>query len=298
MTSQPGRLVLPLILSILFSPLFSVIAGSSSLLRPVALWPASGGGLYVLDKARGLTYIPGGAGLDLRNSSNFATFSASWQAVDMAAVRSGSDDRVYVLLAQETIGMLMCYSNRQFERSWISKTLLTGIAPDPAGHRLFLSGGLTNEIFVFDLNDPGASPTKVFIGVSHGSQLLGPLALDSDQHVLYAGDERTGVIFAINTDSKSVSQLTQIAAGQPSALAFESVHRVLYVADSVGRKVWALGVDKNAPKFRIFSRIPDFRQPSAIAVDANGTVWLGDEESQAIYQLAPNGAPTTYRLSF
>src|ERR1700747_544605 len=109
MTPRPGRLVLTLLFWISVSPLYSLIAGSSSLLRPVALWPASMGGLYVLDKARGLTYIPGGAGLDLRNSSNFAAFSASWQAVDMAAVRSGSDDRVYVLLAQETIGMLMCY---------------------------------------------------------------------------------------------------------------------------------------------------------------------------------------------
>jgi DNA-binding beta-propeller fold protein YncE len=293
MTSPPTRLVLPLILCILAFSLFPVNAGTPGPLQPVALWPASAGGLYVLDKTRGLSYVAGGPGLDLR-TSNFATFSASWQAVDMTAVHSGSDDRVYVLLAQETIGMLMCYSNRQFSHSWIAKTLLTGIAPDPQGQRLFLSGGLTNQIYEFDWNDPRASPTKVFVAV-HGSQLLGPLAFDSDRRLLYAGDQRIGVIFAINVDSKSVSQIGQIV-GQPSALAFDSVHRTLYVADSVGRKVWAFGVDKKPAKSQLFSRSPDFRQPSAIAIDANGALWLGDPESQTIYQLAPNGASTAYRF--
>jgi len=293
MTSPPSRLVFPLILWILVFCLFPINAGPSGILQPVALWPASAGGLYVLDRTRGLSYIPGGTGLDLKNSSNFASFSASWQAVDMTAVHSGSDDRVYVLLAQETTGMLMCYSNRQFEHSWTAKTLFTGIAPDPQGNRLFLSGGLTYDIYVLDLNDPGASPTKVFVTV-HESQVLGPLAFDSDRHVLYAGDGRTGVIFAVNTDSKTVSQVTQIA-GQPNALAFDSVHRTLYVADSVGRKVWAIGVDKKTVKPQVFSRSMDFRFPSAIAVDASGTVWLGDPESHAIYQLAPNGASTPYR---
>jgi DNA-binding beta-propeller fold protein YncE len=288
------RLVFALTLSIMVS-LLPLRAGTSGLLEPVALWPASAGGLYVLDKTRGLIYIPGGAGLDLNNSSNFASFSASWQAVDMAAVHSGSDDRVFVVLAQETIGMLMCYTNRQFERSWIAKTLLTGIAPDPQGNRLFLSGGLTNDIYVFDLNDPGASPTKLFVAV-HGSQLLGPLAFDLDHHVLYAGDERTGAIFAANVDSKTVTRVTQIT-GQPSALAFDSVRRTLYVVDSVGRRVWAFGVDKKTTKAQVFSNSFDFRRPSAIAVDASGRVWLGDPESQAIYQVAPNGASTTYRLA-
>ncbi len=294
MMSLPSRLAVRLIVWILLVCLFSLNAGTSGLLQPVALWPASGGGLYVLDKTRGLTYIPVGAGLDVKNSSNFATFSASWQAVDMTVVHSGSGDRIYVILAQETNGMLMCYFNRKFEHSWITKTLLTGIAPDPQGNRLFLSGGLTNDIYFFDLNDPAASPTKVLVAV-HESQILGPLAYDSDRHVLYAADQRTGIVFAVNVDSKTVSKAMQLT-GQPNALAFDSAHRTLYVVDSVGRKVWALGVDQKNAKARIFSSSPDFRQPSAVAVDANGIVWLGDPESHAIYRFPPNGASTTYRL--
>jgi DNA-binding beta-propeller fold protein YncE len=212
----------------------------------------------------------------------------------MAAVRFGSDDRVYVLLAQETIGMLVCYSNRQFERSWIARTLLTGIVPDPEGHRLFLSGGLTNQIYLFDWNDPAASPTKSFATVP-GAQLLGPLALDTDRHLLYAGDQRTGAIFVIDVNSRSVSQLGQIA-GQPNALAFDSAHRTLYVADSVGRKVWTFAISDNAVKPRVFSHSPDFLQPVAIAIDPRGTVWVGDLQSNAIFRLSPNGAATAYRL--
>ena len=289
------RLVLPLLLVILVASLFPLKAGAPGLLQPVALWPASAGGLYVLDRTRGLTYSPSGPGLDLKNSSNFATFSASWQAVDMAAVHVGSEERVYVLLAQETTGMLLCYANRQFTApSYVAKTLLTGIAPDAQGQRLFLSGGLTNQIFEFDWSDPHPNPTKVFVTV-HGSQYLGPLAYDADRHVLYATDQRIGAIFAINTDSKSVSRVTQIT-GQVSALAFDSVHRTLYAAEAVGRKVWALAVDKPNAKPLVFAGSGDFRQPSAIAIDTNGTLWMGDSESQTIYRLAPNGTATSYPL--
>jgi len=278
-----------------FCALLQLLQGASTnLLQPLALWPASAGGLYVLDRASGLVYIPGDTGLDLRNSSKFAAFRTSWQPVDMAAVPSGSNDRLYVLLAQETVGMLMCYSNRRFERSWIARTLLTGIVPDPAGHRLFLSGGLTNQIYVFDWDDPGASPTKSFVAVP-GSQLLGPLALDADRHLLFAGDQRTGIIYVINLDTKSVSQLAQIA-GQPNALAFDSAHRSLYVADSVGRKIWAYNTDAKNLKPRVLSSSADFRQPVAIAIDPHGTVWVGDPQSNAIFRLAPNGAATAYRL--
>jgi DNA-binding beta-propeller fold protein YncE len=270
-------------------------AGTPGSLEPVALWPAAGGGLYVLDHSRGLIYIPTVPGLDLKASSKFASFSDSWQTVDMTAVRVGSEDRVYVILAQETTGMLLCYANRQFVHSWIAKTILSGIAPDPQGQRLFLSGGLTNQIYEFVWNDPNATPTKVFIAV-HGSQLLGPLAFDPESHLLYAGDERIGVIFAIDVNTKSVSRVGQIA-GQPSALAFDSIHRTLYVVDSVGRKVWAFQVGGKAVKPQLFSSSPDFRQPTAIAVDANGTVWLGDPASQAIYQLGPKGSATPFRLA-
>jgi DNA-binding beta-propeller fold protein YncE len=294
MSSRTRRL--SLFVTIFVCSVIPLSVGSSvtNLLQPVALAPSSAGGLYALNKVGSVIYIPAGAGLDLRNSSTFATFAKSWQTVDMAAVHSGSEERVYVLLAQETIGMLMCYSTGRFLNSWIAKTLLTGIAPDTQGQRLFLSGGLTNQIYVFEWNNSRASPTTTFVAVQ-GAQLLGPLAFDSDKHVLYAGDERIGIIFAINTESKSVSQVTQIA-GQISALAFDPDQRTLYVADSVGRKVWALSVDKNPAKLRVFSSSRDFRQPSAITVDPHGTIWLGDPESQAIYQLSPTGAITTYRL--
>lgn len=294
MRSRRTHVDLSVILGLLLGSLVPLSAVTSSLLQPVALWPAAAGGLYALNKVGSVIYIPGDIGLDLKNSVTFATFSPSWQTVDMAVVPSGSDDRVYIVLAQETIGMLMCYSNRKFLNSWIAKTLLTGITPDLQGQRLFLSGGLTNQIYVFDLNDPRASPTKVFVAVQ-GAQLLGPLAFDSEQNVLYVADSRTGIIFAINTNSKSVSQVTQIS-GQPNALAFDPGQHTLYIADSVGRKVWAWSGGKNAAKTRIFSSSPDFRQPSAIAVDTHGKIWLGDPESQAIYQLSPSGATTTYRL--
>jgi DNA-binding beta-propeller fold protein YncE len=294
MNSSLLRRFVRLIICIFLSSLVSLSAGTSDLLQPVAMWPAAQGGLYVLDRVGGLIYIPGDSGLDLKNSSRVAAFRTSWQAIDLAAVHIGSGDRVYIVLAQETIGMLMCYSDRKFERSWISKTLLTGIVPDPESHRLFLSAALTNEIYVFDWNDYGASPIKPFV-VIHGSQTLGPLALDSHRHVLFAGDQRTGVIFAINIDSRSVSQLAQIQ-GQPNAMAFDAAHRTLYVADSVGRKVWAIRADGNIVKARIFSKSPDFRRPTAVAIDSRGTVWLGDQESQAIYRLSPKGEATAYRL--
>jgi DNA-binding beta-propeller fold protein YncE len=289
------RRALPMIFCIFAGCLVFTEAGTPNLLQPIALWPASTGGLYALDRTEGLFYLPGaGADLYLKNSVKFAAFRASWQTIDMTAVPSGTDDRVYVVLGQETIGMLACYSNRRFERSWIAKTLLTGIASDPAGHRLFLSGGLKNEIYELDTNDPGASPTKLFVGV-HDSQILGPLVFDAKGHTLYAGDQRTGTIFSIDVESKSVSKLVQIA-GQPNALAFDSSRRALLIADSVGRKVWLVSVDKKNAKAQIFSSSSEFRQPTAIAIDSSGGIWVGDQESKAIFRLSPSGATTSYHL--
>lgn len=288
------RRVAGFVFCVLLSCVFPLSAGTSDLLQPIALWPATSGGLYVLDRVAGLLYIPGTGGLDLHRSSKVAAFSGSWQTVDMAAIGSGSDDRVYVLLGQETLGMLLCYSNRRFERSWMAKTLLNGIAPDPEGYRLFLTGALTNEIYVFDLNNSAASPTQLFVAV-HGSEVLGPLTLDSGRHVLYVADQRSGVIFAVNIESKSVSRLTQIG-GQINALAFDSTHSTLYVADSVGGKVWSIRVDPKIAKPRIYSASPDFRRPVALAVDRGGTVWVGDLGAQAIFRLSPSGAATAYHL--
>jgi hypothetical protein len=263
-------------------------------LQPVALWPAPNGGLYVLDYKLGLSYIPGGADLEINRISNFATFASSWQAVDMTAVRAGNEDRVYVALSQETSGMLMCYVNRQFSRSWVTKTLLNGLAQDAQGQRLFLSGGLVSQIFEFDWNDVRAEPTTKVLVTIRGSQALGPLVYDGTAHVLYAADQRSGEVFAVNVESKTVSRTGQIA-GQPSALAFDSTRRMLYVTDAVGRRVWSLNVDSRPARWRLFSNAPDFRSPSAIAVDGNGTVWVGDPGSRAIYRITANGRTTAYR---
>ena len=268
-------------------------AGTSDSLQPVALSTASSGGLYALDRTEGLFYIPGGgADLYLKDAIKVAAFRPSWQAIDMVAVSIGSDERVYVLLGQETIGMLLCYTNRKFERSWISKTLLTGITADTEGHRLFLSGALKNEIYVFDWNDPGSSLTKLLVSVPE-SQILGPLALDSSGHTLYAGDQRTGTIFGIDLASKSVSKAAQFV-GQPNAFAFDSSKRALIIADSVGQKVWRL--DVTTRKMQVISNSPELREPTAIAIDGNGGIWVGDFHSRAIFRLSSAGPPTAYHL--
>jgi DNA-binding beta-propeller fold protein YncE len=268
-------------------------ADTPNLLQPVALWPAASGGLYALDRTEGLFYIPGGgADLYIGNSVKVAAFRPSWQAIDLAAVRVGSEDRIYVLLGQETIGMLACYTNRQFERSWISKTLLTGIAPDPAGHRLFLSGALKNEIYAFDWNDPGASPTKLLTSLRE-SQILGPLAFDPGGHTLYVGDERAGVVLGMDVQTREILRTFKIG-GQPSGLALDPSGQTLVIVDSVGRKVWR--TDVKTGRLLTVSNSREFRQPSSVAIDSTGGVWVGDQEAKAIFRLSSNGNVTAYHL--
>lgn len=288
------RTVPPLILALFCSLLCFGGVGRPRFVQPVALSPASSGGLYVLDVARRVEYVPGnGSSLDASKTEVLADFRAPWQVVDMAAVHRGSNDRIYVLLASQNRGMLLSYSNRKFERSWMGETLLGGIAPDPAGHRVFLSGSLTSDIFYVDVNNPQTSVTKVFAPVP-GSQILGPLAVDSSRHVLYAGDERLGTIYAINLESKAVSTVAQIQ-GQPSALAFDAARHTLYVTDSVGQRVWAIEILGRRARTRLLSNSIDFRLPSAITIDSSGTVWVGDPESKAVFRLSSDGAATPYR---
>jgi streptogramin lyase len=48
---------------------------------------------------------------------------------------------------------------------------------------------------------------------------------------------------------------------------------------------------------QVFSNSGDFRQPTAIAVDSDGTVWVGDQKAQAIFKVLAKNKLTTYRLA-
>jgi len=282
---------------------FVLIAGSarlvhsqaSEMMQPIALSPSSSGGLFVLDKVGGVVRIPGG--LDIRNSYSVASFRASWQPIDMASVGTDPNEHIFVLLSQGSFGMLMQYTgDGKFEGSWISTTLLSGLAIDSKGHRCFMGGVLTGELYYFAWDSPPRNPIKSFTSLS-GAQTLGPLTVDEDRSILYVGDARTGAIFAVDLNSKTNRQVAQIG-GQPTALAFDSPSRKLYIADGAGRKVWVMPVDAKLTKPAVFSVGPDFRQPSAITISTGSIVWLGDQDAKAIFQISPKGSVvTTYHPS-
>jgi hypothetical protein len=41
---------------------------------------------------------------------------------------------------------------------------------------------------------------------------------------------------------------------------------------------------------RVFAKAPAFRQPRALALGIDGTIWVGDSEARQLFLLSPGGA--------
>jgi sugar lactone lactonase YvrE len=63
----------------------------------------------------------------------------------------------------------------------------------------------------------------------------------------------------------------------------------LYVADKVKRCIWAVRLNQGPPNPTLFWSSNSLREPLGLAVDSNGTVWIGDKLANAVFGVDANG---------
>ena len=250
---------------------------------PVAISALPSGTLVVLGGRGRLSLIDstsGGVTL-LKDSLGYFT------PVDMAAVRIGDTDSIFVALYNTALrqGLLARYSLAGAQlQTWSARA--AGVAIDPLHHIVYLGDAVTGEISSLSANGNATSPS--FLVEVSGVNRLGPLAADAAGQRLFAADVGAGTIYVVDLASRK-SRLLASGLEEPAALSYDADQQRLYVADASRHCIWQISTNSPKPKPSIFSSAPQLREPRGISVDAQHTVWVADHAALAVFKLSPAG---------
>ena len=148
---------------------------------------------------------------------------------------------------------------------------------DFSGHNVLKVNMKTKEISVYVHNDAFNQPNDICIN-------------KRDQ--LFASDpnwkESTGKIWRIDKGGKAVLLTDQM--GTTNGIALSPDEKILYVNESVQRKIWAFDVDVkgNISNKRLFAEFPDFGF-DGMKCDAEGNVYVTRYGKGTIAVLSPEG---------
>jgi gluconolactonase len=150
---------------------------------------------------------------------------------------------------------------------------------DFTGHNILKVDMKTKEVRVYVHNDSFNQPNDICMN-------------SRDQ--VFASDpnwkESTGQLWRIDKGGKAV--LLDNKMGTTNGIALNPSENILYVNESVQRKIWAFDVDRkgNISNKRLFAEFPDFGF-DGMKCDAKGNVYVTRYGKGTIAVLSPNGKP-------
>ena len=150
---------------------------------------------------------------------------------------------------------------------------------DFTGHNILKVDMKTKEVSVYVHNDSFNQPNDICIN-------------SRDQ--IFASDpnwkESTGQLWRIDKGGKAV--LLDNKMGTTNGIALNPSENILYVNESVQRKIWAFDVDRkgNLSNKRLFAEFPDFGF-DGMKCDAKGNVYVTRYGKGTIAVLSPDGKP-------
>ncbi len=148
---------------------------------------------------------------------------------------------------------------------------------DFSGHNILKVEMKTKDISVYVHNDAFNQPNDICIN-------------KKDQ--IFASDpnwkESTGKLWRIDVGGKAVLLNDQM--GTTNGIALSPDEKILYVNESVQRKIWAFDVDRNGniSNKRLFAEFPDFGF-DGMKCDAKGNLYVTRYGKGAIAVLSPDG---------
>ncbi len=158
---------------------------------------------------------------------------------------------------------------------------------DAGAQRAYLA--TKNEIYVADLTKSSPKPERLLPIDTPGQ--LSTLQLDAAKKRLFALDRKAGRLYLVNLQTAPPqAQLGVDGLGSPADLQLHAATGRVYVADAAGRQIWEVACEGTRCTKRVFARPQVFRAPSRLAVAADGTVWVADEEAGGLFATGPDGA--------
>jgi hypothetical protein len=153
--------------------------------------------------------------------------------------------------------------------------------------RMFVARGKETAIDVVDLSRKDLTPEPLIALETSDPLLL--LAYDAERDRLFGSDGEANLIaIDLTTAPPAVTTL----AGDldlPSAIAFDPGLDRLYVTTAGDGNLWKLECATSCAAPERLAGSPEVKQPRALAVDATGTVWVGDLEAGVLAGLSPDG---------
>ncbi len=265
--------------------------------RPVAVLPRPDGGAFFLDRSRGLYAVR-------RDSSRpvfLRCFSEDLDPSDAIGLRVAGQ-LAYVAFRQRggPANDARCRTTVQpFQTeadSYLSGQALripgsecfAAAAFDLSGRRLFLSSEDSPTLFMAGLEDGGARP-RVLVELP-GSAPLGALYFERSGSRLFALQGTRGALWEVDLRSDPpVAKVVSSGLGRPSALAFDSGRRRLYVSDAEEGRIWAMDCPGPCGEPEVWFEPGLLAAPATLEVGLDGTLWVGDPESKLLLAIAPDG---------
>ena len=255
----------------------------------------------------------------------FCVFSLAWAAAAATVVpdRAPAGARVIVTGSGLT-GATVTVATRKGDMPprvvARSATLLELVLPADAvtGHIRITSGGATERILLTVIPQPSIAKSATLAAASPNHDLFkepeGPfVALPTG--IVYIADRAHHQIRAVFPDGR-----VQLSAGtgkkgfvdgraataqfrDPRAVAIDAARNRLYIADSGNHVIRVLTLDGMVSTFAGNGRADDrdgnaqqagFREPSGLAIDADGNVYVADSGNHKVRRITPQGVVTTF----
>ncbi len=273
----------------LLASAFSLSAADSP--SVIAIDGLSTGALVLLDESGTLFR------LDPRSPSaalqKFAEVSSDMQVSDLTVALSGREEMVYITAYRahgKAASFVQQYSaaGRQmkaWELPWEWNGPFAGITANPTLQTIYVANSQRGEIYELRLTDK-VPQFRLMLRV-RSATTIAALGIDVRGQRLFCADSK-GKVFSIDIASKSVTEIAN-SLGEPRALVFDAQNRKLYVADAARARVWLVRVDQRSSRPAAFAADKKFREPSGLAMDARGMLWMGDPSAQAVFSLSLTG---------
>ena len=253
---------------------------------PVAVAGLPDAGYYILS-AENIVYRYLATNSGLQFSSRFP-LNPPGDAIDIAFLHVDQEDSVMVTQWADKLklGVVNRYSpNGKLINSWKTHHIPTGVEFDAVNRLVYFATVDSHELYKVDLR--GGEPQSVC--EIRGAVRLGPIALDVDRQLMYIADNQ-GAVFTVDLGSKKVKQLSS-SFGLASALLFYRNHKVLYVADTVRRRIYAVDTSTPSLSNRVISQSPELMGPSGITPGWGDALLITDSKSEKVFlaQIGPSG---------
>ena len=145
------------------------------------------------------------------------------------------------------------------------------------------------QIWVADLTEETPNPRE-FLNLP-GNRAPTSLYFEASRRRLFSVHGETGELWETDLSADEPRLiLFDYDLGWPMALDFSPIDQRLYVTDAKAGRIWVLDCKARCKEPTVFMQSDALKNPTTLAVAFDGSLWLGDLQSQTLMTIEPDGS--------